>query len=87
MNQRVKKLEEGLRVDRYPISCEKARLITESFKQTEGEPQIIRRAKALAHVLDRMKIFIEDGELIVGNASSKPMGVEVDFDYGIWSRE
>ena len=87
MNQRVKKLKEGLRVDRYPISCEKARLITESFKQTEGEPQIIRRAKALADVLDRMTIFIEDGELIVGNASSKPMGVEVDFDYGIWSRE
>lgn len=87
MNQRIAKLREGLHVDKYSISSEKARLFTESFKQTEGEPQIIRRAKALANILDKITIFIEDGELIVGNAASKPMGLEVDYDYGIWSRE
>ena len=87
MNQRIAKLREGLHVDKYSISSEKARLFTESFKQTEGEPQIIRRAKALANILDKITIFIEDGELIVGNAASEPMGVEIDYDYGIWSRE
>lgn len=48
---------------------------------------IIRRAKALAHVLDRMPIFIEPDELIVGNVASRPMGLEIDPDYGFWSHE
>jgi formate C-acetyltransferase len=47
---------------------------------------ILRRAKALAHVLDNITIFIEDGELIVGNAASKPMGLEFDFYAGLWSQ-
>jgi len=87
VNPRIAKLREGLQVESLPISSEKARLLTESFKQTEGEPQIIRRAKALANTLDKISIFIEDGELIVGNASSRPMGLEIDYDYGIWSQE
>ncbi|CAG0946075.1 formate C-acetyltransferase [Anaerolineae bacterium] len=84
---RIQKLRERLFVDKYPVCIEKIRLVTESYKQTEGEPQIIRRAKALANVLDKITIFIEDDELIVGNAASKPMAVEFDCDYGIWSQE
>ena len=44
--------------------------------RTEGEPQIVRRAKATAHYLDNRTIFIEDDELIVGNVASRPMGME-----------
>jgi formate C-acetyltransferase len=58
--------------------------MTEAYKQTEGEPQIIRRAKALANALDNITIFIEDGELIVGNTASKPMGLEIAFWDGTW---
>lgn len=47
----------------------------------------MRRAKALADTLDKRTIFIEDDELIVGNAASKPMAIEIDCDYGIWSPE
>jgi pyruvate formate-lyase/glycerol dehydratase family glycyl radical enzyme len=84
MNSRIFSLKAKLHVDKYPICCEKARLVTESFQQTEGEPQIVRRTQALANVLRNMPIFIENEELIVGNAASKPMGVEIDYDYGIW---
>jgi pyruvate formate-lyase/glycerol dehydratase family glycyl radical enzyme len=87
VNQRIQKLRERLHVERYPLSIEKIRLVTETFRQTEGEPQILRRAKALANVLDHITIFIEDGELIVGNTASKPMALEVDYDYGTWSQE
>ncbi|MDO8670030.1 MAG: pyruvate formate lyase family protein [Dehalococcoidia bacterium] len=58
---------EGVRLD-----IDRARLITESYKQTEGEPIITRRAKALAHLMDNMKIFIQSNELIVGNIASRP---------------
>lgn len=72
MNSRVEKLREALRVDKYPLSTGKACLITESYKTTDGEPQIMSRAKALANILDKITIFIEDDELIVGNVCAKP---------------
>jgi pyruvate formate-lyase/glycerol dehydratase family glycyl radical enzyme len=86
-NPRIERLRESIRVETYPMCVEKGRLITESYRQTEGEPEITRRAKALAHVLDHITIFIEDGQLIVGNGASKPMGVEIDYYYSTWSEE
>ena len=63
---RIRKLRERTMVDTYPLCIERVALTTESFRRTEGEPHIVRRAKALAHTLAHITIFIEDGELIVG---------------------
>ena len=87
MKKRIQHLKKSIEVEKYPLCIEKSRLLTESFRKTEGEPHIIRRAKALAHVLDHITIFIEADELIVGNAASKPMGLEFDFYAGLWSQE
>lgn len=87
MDGRVEKLRNRLYVERYPLCIEKFRLITESFEMTEGEPEILRRARSLANVLENITIFIEEDELIVGNVASKPMGLEIDHDYGTWSKE
>ena len=76
MNERVQALKARLKVNEFPICTEKVRLVTESMRQTEGEPLIVRRAKATAHFLDNRTIFIEDDELIVGNIAQKPMGME-----------
>lgn len=78
MNQRIEKLRAKIFVDKYPLCTEKIRLLTASYQQTEGEPLIIRKAKALAHYLDNKAIYIDDDELIVGNVASKPMGIEAD---------
>ena len=62
-NGRVSKLKEGIL--RPPELCvERGYLITESYKETESEPIIIRKAKALEKILKEMTISIEDGELI-----------------------
>jgi pyruvate-formate lyase len=87
MSTRVEELKAGVQVEKYPVCIEKARLMTESFRQTEGQPEILRRAKALAHMLNNITIFIKDGELIVGNAASTYMGVEMEFNYGPWPVE
>ena len=84
-SKRIQKMMEGLRVKEYPICIEKTRFMTESYRQTEGEPEIIRRVKALAHTLRNITIIIRDGELIVGNGASAYMGVEIEFNYGPWS--
>ncbi len=51
----------------WKLDLERARLLTESYKQTENEPMTVRRAKALAHILDNMTIYIRSDEMIVGN--------------------
>ncbi|MFO8010666.1 MAG: DUF3029 family protein [Dehalococcoidia bacterium] len=57
------------------LCLERARLVTESYRQTEGEPMVIRRAKALENILENMTIFIQDHERIVGNIASDPSSV------------
>jgi pyruvate formate-lyase/glycerol dehydratase family glycyl radical enzyme len=57
------------------ICIERARLLTQSYKKTEGEPMVLRRAKALAYVLDNMTVWIGKNERIVGNFASTPEGI------------
>lgn len=87
MNERVQRLKAKLQVERYPICVEKARLVMESYRQTEGLPQVVRRTNATAHYLDHKTIFIEDDELIVGNIASKPMGLEAGSLGPTWPEE
>jgi pyruvate formate-lyase/glycerol dehydratase family glycyl radical enzyme len=54
------------------LDLQRSRLMTESYKETDGQAMVIRRAKALAHVLNNMGIFIRDWEIIVGYQTSHP---------------
>ncbi|MGB9886964.1 MAG: glycyl radical protein [Moorellales bacterium] len=83
-SERIDRLVRSIRRERFPLCMEKARLITESYRQTEGEPEILRAAKAWAHLLERFPIFIQDDECIVGEGASKPWGVELDPFLGVW---
>ena len=65
------------------MCLERARLITQSYKETEGEPEVIRRAKALAHILTKMTIYINDHELIVGNFASSPSGLPINPELSV----
>ena len=48
------------------ISYERARIWTESYKRTEGQPAAIRRAQAFKDVCEQLVVTIFPGELIVG---------------------
>ncbi|MBI5649325.1 MAG: formate C-acetyltransferase [Chloroflexi bacterium] len=87
INPRIEKLRRALNVAKYPLCIEKARLVIEAYRAHEGDPPILRRAKATAHYLDHKTIFIEDGELIVGNVASKPMGMEAGSLGPTWLQE
>ena len=87
-SERVQALREELLSTDEVMCYERACLVTESYQSTEGEPQILRRAKALRHVLENMTIFIRDGELIVGQQTEKVKGVPVFPETGaIWVEE
>ena len=54
------------------LCIERARLVTEGYKQAEQDPIILRRAKALAHYLDNRTLYILPHQRIAGNSASKP---------------
>ncbi|MGC8936233.1 MAG: pyruvate formate lyase family protein [Candidatus Methanomethylicaceae archaeon] len=54
--KRIQEMKSKIRRYGFIFCVEKALLITEVYKGTEGKPEIIRQAKAFAHVLDNLPI-------------------------------
>lgn len=75
--ERITKLVNDLYAKLPEIESDRAVLITESYRQTEGEPMITRRAKAFEHIVKNIPITIRPGELIVGSATKAPRGCQV----------
>ncbi|MEM3365479.1 MAG: pyruvate formate lyase family protein [Candidatus Methanomethyliaceae archaeon] len=84
INQLFKQLNS---VKKYPICTERMRLITQSWKETEGEPTIIRLAKAFSYFVDHSTIYINEHENIVGHGASKYVGMELEPFWGPISEE
>jgi len=83
MNKRIKRLKNNIMETNPEICPERARYFTESMKKTEGEPIVLRRAKAFYDVLDRMSIYVGKDELLVGNQASKPKASPIYPEYSI----
>ena len=71
-SSRITKLVENLFATKPQIESTRAVLLTESYKATEGQPTVIRRAKAFAHILDNIPIVIREEELVVGSNTVMP---------------
>ena len=69
---RIAKLIDDLFRKMPQIEHYRAELYTESFRQTEGEPIVLRKAKAFYNVCKNIPIVIREGELIVGANSVSP---------------
>lgn len=76
MTDKVKKRRgEFFTADRH-ICVERSHLLTESWKETEGQHLYIRRAKLFAKICDEIPVAIHDQELIVGS--------QTPFVHGAW---
>jgi formate C-acetyltransferase len=53
---------------------------TEIYKKFPDDPEILKRAKSIAHTLNNMTIFIREDELLVGNETSKNLGEKINLD-------
>lgn len=64
--ERVERLKRMI-VDAIPyVESERAVLVTESYKETEGLSPILRRAKAVEKIFNNLPITIREDELVVG---------------------
>lgn len=80
---RIEKLVDHLFKEMPQIEADRAVLITEAYKQSEGKPIITRRAEAFEHILKNIPITIRPFELIVGSATKKPRSCQAfpEFSY------
>jgi len=80
---RVKRLKKAI-VDAIPyVESERAVLVTESYKETEGLSPIMRRAKAAEKIFNNLPITIHEDELIVGAITKNLRSTEIcpEFSY------
>lgn len=79
--ERIQKLLDDLFAKMPEIEVDRAVLLTESYKATEGLPIVKRRALAFEHILENIPITIRDNELVVGSATKQPRSCQVFPEY------
>jgi len=67
---RIARLKEKVISVKSTICTERARIYTKVYREHANTPVILKRAYALERTLKEMSVYIDEGELIVGNQSS-----------------
>jgi pyruvate-formate lyase len=84
---RIDALKEQYRSTPQELDFERIRIMYDSYEDTVGEDQIIRRAKFLADVLDRKKLYIDDN-LFVGAMAGSPNDIYTHPEWNVeWMKE
>ncbi|TFG59844.1 MAG: glycyl radical protein, partial [Spirochaetales bacterium] len=82
---RTAKLNDEILAVKPEFCIERARSVTRSYRETEAEPMIVRRAMSLAKALREMTIFIQRDQLIAGTQAGKlraaPLFPETEAEY------
>jgi formate C-acetyltransferase len=83
VSQRIKILRERVLSTKPSVCTERAKFYTQIYRENEDKPVIIKRALALEKTLKEMTIFIDEGELIVGNQSSHNRAAPIFPEYAV----
>ena len=81
ISERIAKLKSNVLAAISTICTERAGFYTEVYQEFEHSPVVLKRAYALEKTLKKMTIFINEGELIVGNQSSKLRAAPIFPEY------
>ncbi len=84
--KRTSRLKNDLLTSKYELCIERIKFFTEIYRKFPKDPEIIKRAKALAHTLDNMTISIREDELLIGNETSKNLGEKINLDLYSYDR-
>ncbi|MDA8228939.1 MAG: glycyl radical protein, partial [Desulfitobacterium hafniense] len=66
VRERTSKIYHSFVLTKPRIDIERAKYFTESFKLTEGQPLILRWAKALYLIAEKISVYIDDYQLLAG---------------------
>lgn len=80
---RVSELREEILGMKSTVCTERAKIITQAYKEYENQPVVIKRALALKSILEKMTITIDDRELICGNQASVLRAAPIFPEYAV----
>ena len=83
LSERIAFLREKVLSTKPSVCTERAKFYTKIYRENEDKPVIIKRALALEKTLAEMTIFIDEGELIVGNQSSQNRAAPIFPEYAV----
>ncbi len=83
ITERIARLREKVLSTKPTVCTERARFYTIAYQEHEDQPVIIKRALALQKTLEEMTIFMDEGDLIVGNQSSRLRAAPIFPEYAI----
>jgi pyruvate formate-lyase/glycerol dehydratase family glycyl radical enzyme len=83
VSDRISLMREKVLNIKPSICTERAKFYTEAYREHEAQPVIIKRAYALAKTLTNMTLFIDEGELIIGNQSSRNRAAPIFPEYAV----
>ena len=72
MTPRVKRLRDEMFEWKDSVCLHRPRIVTETYKNNESDPSVVKRAKALRDTLEQMPIYLREGDLIAGTPTSTP---------------
>lgn len=78
---RVEKLKAQIINATPHVESQRAVLVTEAYKETEGLPVILRRAKVAEKLFNYLEVTIRDDELVVGAMTVNPRSTEICPEY------
>jgi pyruvate formate-lyase/glycerol dehydratase family glycyl radical enzyme len=81
LTDRVKKRRDERLEAELHVCSERSRLVTESWKETDGQPLVLRRAELFKKMLEGISITIRDGELVVGSQTRYIRGASPPVDF------
>lgn len=70
----------------HRLSVHRARLVTQSYRETVGEHPAIRRARAIARVFERIPIPLVEDQLLFGTPTAALDLVEVTPEFVAWTQ-
>ena len=82
ISDRVLRLRERYRNTTPRFSSERPRIITEFYQAHETEHPMLKRAKCMAAICEKMTVWVGDDDLIVGNLTPTYHGSTLNPEYG-----
>lgn len=83
MNSRLERLKDEILSAEPRLCVERARIYTLVYRENESLPIVRKRALALRRTLEESGIYINDGELIVGNTASRARSAAIFPEYAV----
>lgn len=87
ISPRAERLRDKFLATTPSVCSERSTIITQAYKDFQAFPAILKRAKTLQRILEKMSIWIADEELIIGNQAryprSSPVFPEFSFSWVI----